>query len=223
MGPSDGTSSSTGALKNGNTVTDVASSNKDFQTLTAALVAVGLDDDLAGNGPFTVFAPTDGAFNNLPDGLVSCLLKDKNLDILKDILLYHVASGKVLSSNLERNQRIETLEGRTVKVRLPNNGNVFINDSRVVTPDLEVANGVIHVINRVLVPPNIDVGAFLDTCQNKKNNNNNKKNNNKDRCHYRGDSADHGDWLTGPTHRCKCDDGHWTRCYRIARNGHLRN
>merc|ERR1711937_843022 len=96
------------------------------------------------NGPFTVFAPTDDAFASLPEGLVTCLLKTDNKDTLADILKYHVVSGKVMSTDLS-------------------NG-VKINESTVTTPDVETSNGVIHIIDSVLVPADVDVSAFLATC-----------------------------------------------------------
>merc|ERR1712238_620981 len=117
-------------------------------TLVAALSATDLVGALsAPKGPFTVFAPTDDAFDALPKGLVSCLLEEKNLPILSDILLYHVASGKALSSSLSNNQRISTLLGGRAQL--------VVDTS---------PNGVIHVIDQVLVPPRVNVGEFLQTC-----------------------------------------------------------
>merc|ERR1711865_782181 len=136
-----------------------------FNTLVTALDQADLVGALSeGNGPFTVFAPRDDAFNALPNGLVSCLLKDQNKQVLTDVLLYHVASGKVLSTDLSNNQQIPTLlEGGKVTVDL-NNGGVKINDSNVVGADVLASNGVIHIIDQVLVPPRVDIAAFLRTC-----------------------------------------------------------
>merc|ERR1719148_290823 len=106
----------------------------------------------------------DAAFNALPNGLVSCLLEEQNLPILSDILLYHVASGTAFSTDLSNGQQIPTLlNGAQVTVDLRNNG-VKINNSNVITADVRASNGVIHIIDQVLVPPRIDVGAFLQTC-----------------------------------------------------------
>jgi len=136
-----------------------------FSTLVAALSATDLVDALSEPaGPFTVFAPNDDAFNALPDGLVTCLLEEKNLPILSDILSYHVASGTALSTDLSNGQQVPTLlEGAEVTVDL-NNG-VKINDSTVVGADVLASNGVIHVIDEVLIPPGIDVEAFLAVCR----------------------------------------------------------
>merc|ERR1712161_172812 len=107
--------------------------------------------------------PTDEAFTALPTGLVSCLLEEQNLPILSDILLYHVAAGTVFSTDLSNGQQLSTLlDGEVVTVDL-NNG-VKINKSNVVGADVQASNGVIHIIDAVLVPPRIDVDAFLQTC-----------------------------------------------------------
>merc|ERR1711865_857343 len=135
-----------------------------FDTLVAALGAANLVDAMGEpNGPITVFAPTDTAFAALPEGLVSCLLEPENKQFLTDVLLYHVASPQVLSSDLSDGQMIATLLGDDVTVDI--DGDVVkINDSKVLQADVLASNGVIHVINQVLVPPGFDVGAFLDVC-----------------------------------------------------------
>merc|ERR1712194_688898 len=141
----------------------VAMENGAFTTLVAALSATDLVGALSSPaGPFTVFAPTDEAFDALPYGLVDCLLVEQNLPILSDILLYHVASGEALSTDLSNGMNITTLQGEDVTVDL-NNG-VKINDATVVGADVLASNGVIHVLNQVLVPPSVDVGAFMQTC-----------------------------------------------------------
>jgi len=120
------------------------------------------------NGPYTVFAPTDDAFNNLPNGLVSCLLND--IPTLTNILLYHVANGKVLSSQLRDDQKIPTLLAQqNVTVNITSRDGqesprVQIDRSTVTTADVLASNGMIHIINSVLVPSNIDIGAYLNTC-----------------------------------------------------------
>ena len=133
-----------------------------FTTLVAALTATDLVEPLSEpNGPFTVFAPTDDAFAALPEGLVGCLLEDT--DSLVTILTYHVVAGAaVFSTDLSDGQVVETLLGETVVVDLSDG--VKINDSSVIAADVEASNGVIHVIDAVLVPPGLDVGAYLEAC-----------------------------------------------------------
>merc|ERR1740139_2134552 len=110
------------------------------------------------------FSPTDDAFEALPNGLVECLLQEQNVPVLSNILLYHVAAGETLSTELSTGMEIPTLLAQqVVTVDLSNNG-VKINDSTVVGADVLASNGVIHVINQVLVPPSVDVDAFLQTC-----------------------------------------------------------
>merc|ERR1712166_1072576 len=133
-----------------------------FDTLVAALGAADLVDVLSGEGPFTVFAPTDDAFAALPDGLVTGLLEPDNKGALTSILTNHVVSGQVLSTDLEDGMTATTLQGEDVTVDLTDG--VMINDSEVVMADVMTSNGVIHVIDAVLVPPSIDVAAFLETC-----------------------------------------------------------
>merc|ERR1711865_212227 len=164
---SDSSSSSTGGDPNRSEkdIPGVASENGSFTTLVAALSATDLVGALSSPaGPFTVFAPTDDAFDALPKGLVECLLLDQNLPILSSILLYHVASGEAVSTDLSNGMMIPTLQGEEVTVDLNTDGVVKINDSTVVGADVLASNGVIHVLNQVLVPPSVDVGAFLQTC-----------------------------------------------------------
>merc|ERR1711865_1280647 len=164
---SDSSSSSTGGDPNRSEkdIPGVASENGSFTTLVAALSATDLVDALSSPaGPFTVFAPTDEAFEALPKGLVECLLLDQNLPILSSILLYHVASGEAVSTDLSNGMMIPTLQGEEVTVDLNTDSVVKINDSTVVGADVLASNGVIHVLNQVLVPPSVDVGAFLQTC-----------------------------------------------------------
>ncbi|OEU19203.1 beta-Ig-H3/fasciclin, partial [Fragilariopsis cylindrus CCMP1102] len=122
-----------------------------FNTLVAALGAADLVDALSGEGPFTVFAPTDDAFAALPQELVSCLLEPDNKGALQSILTYHVVSGQVLSTDLTDGMTATTLQGEDVTVDLSDG--VMINDSEVVMADILTTNGVIHVIDAVLVPP----------------------------------------------------------------------
>ncbi|HSM67391.1 MAG TPA: fasciclin domain-containing protein [Ilumatobacteraceae bacterium] len=144
------------------TIVDVAVANGSFGTLVAAVTAADLVDTLSSEGPFTVFAPTDDAFAALPDGLVDCLLLEENVEALSAILTYHVVSGEVLSTDLTDGP-VATVQGEEVTVDLSDG--VVLNDSAsVVIADVPASNGVIHAIDGVIVPPSIDVEAFLETC-----------------------------------------------------------
>ncbi len=121
-----------------------------FKTLATALTEAGLIETLQGKGPFTVFAPTDDAFAKLPKGTVEALLKDK--EALKKVLLYHVVSGNVMSSAIIKSTEASTIEGSNLKITVKN-GNVMINDAKVTTADVKASNGVIHIIDTVLLPP----------------------------------------------------------------------
>ena len=129
-------------------IVDTAVSAGSFKTLVAAVQAAGLVDTLKGAGPFTVFAPTDEAFSKLPAGTVDSLLKV--IPQLTKILTYHVVSGKVLSSDVVKLDKATTVQGSDVKIDASNG--VKVNDATVVTPDVEADNGVIHVIDSVLLP-----------------------------------------------------------------------
>ncbi len=133
-----------------NTVVDIINSSESHTILAAAIDAAGLDEVLGGDGPFTVFAPVDNAFDNLPDGLLDDLLDDPAGE-LTDILLYHVVEAHALSNSLSNGQRITTLLGNDIFVTINEEG-VFINDAQVVLADLEGDNGVVHVIDAVLSP-----------------------------------------------------------------------
>ena len=142
------------------TIVDVASANPDFETLVAAVVAADLAETLSGEGPFTVFAPTDEAFDALPEGLLDALLLPENKDVLAQILTYHVVSGEVTSDQVSAGD-VDTVEGQAITITTPD-GAVVLNDSATVTAvDVEASNGVIHVIDGVLVPPGVDVTALL--------------------------------------------------------------
>ena len=132
------------------TVFDIISASPVHNTLEAAIIAAELDEALAGEGPFTVFAPTDGAFAALPDGILDELLKDPT-GALAQILLYHVVNAKALSTDLSDGQTIPTMQGTDVTVSITD-GSVYINDAMVVVADIEAANGVVHVISAVLTP-----------------------------------------------------------------------
>ncbi|MFY9210350.1 MAG: fasciclin domain-containing protein [Aestuariivita sp.] len=137
-------------------IVDIAASDPNFSTLVAALSAAGLVDTLSGPGPFTVFAPTNAAFNALPAGTVDNLLLPENLDTLRSILTYHVVPGSITSSQLVgTRQRVATVQGGTVDingVQSKLNFGVRVNDANVTTADIIASNGVIHVIDKVLLP-----------------------------------------------------------------------
>ena len=133
------------------TVVDVIVNSADHTTLETAVVAAGLADDLTAAGPFTVFAPTDAAFAALPAGTLNALLVNPTGD-LANILLYHVANGSVKSTDLTNGQEIMTLQGKKVKVMINGDG-VFINNAKVTVADIMADNGLVHVINAVLIPP----------------------------------------------------------------------
>ena len=130
-------------------IVDTALAAGTFNTLVAAVTAAGLVDTLKSEGPFTVFAPTDEAFAKLPEGTVEGLLAD--IPTLTKILTYHVVAGKVMSTDLSDGMMAATVEGSEIKVGTM--GGVMINESTVTTADIETSNGVIHVIDTVLMPP----------------------------------------------------------------------
>jgi uncharacterized surface protein with fasciclin (FAS1) repeats len=132
------------------TVVDIIVNSADHNTLEAAVIAAGLADDLSTEGPFTVFAPTDAAFAALPAGVIDALLADPT-GALAEVLLYHVVAGEALSTSLSNGQTIATLQGQDVTVSITG-GNVFINNAQVTVADLVADNGVVHVIDAVLVP-----------------------------------------------------------------------
>ena len=132
-------------------IVDVAAENGSFTTLVAAVKAAGLVDTLKGDGPFTVFAPTDEAFAALPEGTVEMLLKPENKDKLVAILTYHVVPGKIMAAEVMKLSSAETVQGEAVMVAI-DDGNVMINTAKVVIPDVKASNGVIHVIDAVLLP-----------------------------------------------------------------------
>lgn len=121
-----------------------------FKTLATALTEAGLIETLKGKGPFTVFAPTDEAFDKLPKGTVESLLKDK--EALKNILMYHVVAGKVNSADVVKLNSAETVQGSSVNIKVVD-GKVMINDAQVISADVYASNGVIHVIDTVILLP----------------------------------------------------------------------
>ena len=128
----------------------VASKNGSFKTLVAALKAAGLVETLQGTGPFTVFAPTDEAFGKLPHGTVEDLLKPENKAKLVAILTYHVVAGKVMAADV-KTMKAKTVNGQSLDVKVTDGG-VTVDKAKVVTTDVAASNGVIHVIDTVLLP-----------------------------------------------------------------------
>ncbi|MEM8750456.1 MAG: fasciclin domain-containing protein [Pseudomonadota bacterium] len=131
-------------------IVDTAAGNEQFSTLVAAVKAAGLVDTLKGDGPFTVFAPTNAAFEALPAGTVENLLKPENKDQLVSILTYHVVPGKVMSGDLKDDMTAATVQGSNVTIDMDDG--VKVNEASVVTADIETDNGVIHVIDKVIIP-----------------------------------------------------------------------
>jgi len=148
----------------------------------------------------TVFAPTNDAFGALPNELVSCLLESSNKEILYSILSYHVVLGKFFSDDLIDAQKIKTVyKGKKVEVD-KRSRKVMINDATVIDPDVLATNGVIHGINKVLVPPRFDFGSCSEHEE-------------KPSCTYNGETRTAGEYLRGPTLTCLCSSsGHWTDC-----------
>lgn len=122
-----------------------------FETLVAAVKAAGLVETLQGEGPFTVFAPTDEAFGKLPEGTVADLLKPENKSKLQAVLTYHVVPGKVMSPQVVKLEKAKTVQGQEVGIKIKD-GRVMIDDATVAKADIEASNGVIHVIDTVILP-----------------------------------------------------------------------
>ena len=132
-------------------IVDTAIKAGSFNTLVAAVQAAELVETLKSKGPFTVFAPTDEAFSKLDKATLESLLKPENKDQLVAILTYHVVAGKVMSTDITGNMEPATVNGSTINITL-NNGKVMINDATVISADVDTDNGVIHVIDTVLIP-----------------------------------------------------------------------
>jgi uncharacterized surface protein with fasciclin (FAS1) repeats len=137
-------------------IVEIASATADLSTLVTAVQAAGLVETLSGEGPFTVLAPTNAAFEALPEGTLDTLLKPENKEQLSDILTYHVVSGSVMSSDLTNGQKVKTVNGQELTVEITD-GNVFFVDAKggkaqVTTADVKATNGVVHIINAVLLP-----------------------------------------------------------------------
>ena len=138
-------------------IVQVASTTDGFTTLVQAVAAAGLVETLQGTGPFTVFAPSDDAFAALADGLLDKLLLEENREILVSILTYHVVAGKVTSAEVASGAAT-TVEGSNIELTVGNG--IQVNGANVVLADVEASNGVIHVIDQVLIPPTVDVSKL---------------------------------------------------------------
>ncbi|HHF0558377.1 TPA: fasciclin domain-containing protein [Vibrio antiquarius] len=132
-------------------IVDVATENGSFNTLVAAVKAADLVDTLKGEGPFTVFAPTDDAFAKLPDGTIDMLLMPKNKDKLVSILTYHVVPGKVMAADVVKLDKATTVQGQDVMIKTMGD-KVMVNDANVMATDVKAKNGIIHVIDTVIMP-----------------------------------------------------------------------
>jgi uncharacterized surface protein with fasciclin (FAS1) repeats len=137
------------------TIVEIAQGNDDFSTLVQALKAADLVEALQGEGPFTVFAPTNAAFDKLPDGQLESLLKEENKSQLQAILQYHVVPAKAMAADVAGMSEAETLQGKMVQIQAGDDGVQLMgqNSAMVTTTDVEASNGVIHVIDTVLLPP----------------------------------------------------------------------
>ena len=134
------------------TVAEIAASNGDFSTLVTAVTAAGLGETLNGSGPFTVFAPTNDAFAKIPSDQLQAILADKEL--LTKILTYHVLPDRVLAKDLKKRQSVDTVEGNAVQIIKKKSG-AFIDGARITQTDLKGRNGVVHVIDTVILPPDV--------------------------------------------------------------------
>ena len=140
-----------GPAPGGKTIVDLAVATPDLSTLVTALKAGGLVGTLSGQGPFTVFAPTNEAFTALPNGVLASLLKPEHKKKLDDVLTYHVVAGTVRAEDLKDGEKLKTLEGKELTVRLSGK-DVLINSAKVTTADVNASNGVVHIIDEVLIP-----------------------------------------------------------------------
>jgi len=156
--PAETQPAATTAASSGNIV-EVATDNGSFYTLVDALQAADLVATLEGEGPFTVFAPTDKAFADLPEGVLDKLLLPENKETLKEILTYHVLSGKVLASDVKPGM-VPTVEGEDIDITLDGSTVKLNNEASVVQADVMASNGVVHVIDKVLLPPNVDLSTL---------------------------------------------------------------
>lgn len=138
---------------NTKTIVDQAVENTDLSTLVSAIQAAGLAETLSGEIPFTVFAPTNAAFEALPEGLLETLLKPESKELLTSILTYHVVAGKIKAEELTNGQTAPTVQGESLTFDL--SAGAKVNDANITTTNIEVANGIIHLIDKVILPPSV--------------------------------------------------------------------
>jgi len=148
--PAKDTTTSSAPASANKTIVVVASENKDFSTLVSAVTKAGLVETLSGPGPYTVFAPTDAAFAAIPADQLNAILADKTK--LTQILTYHVVPGKVMAADLQPEQMVKTVEGQDLDIKVTN-GAATVNGCNIVKTDIPASNGVIHVVDCVLIPP----------------------------------------------------------------------
>ncbi len=151
MTSNDNESRETEIIEGQPNIVELAQDTPQLSTLVDAVVAAELAETLSGEGPYTVFAPTNDAFSALPEGTLGDLLMLENQGQLQSVLTYHVVAGDVMSGDLSDGQTIETLQGQTLTVSI-HEGGVFINDAQVITADVDASNGVVHIIDSVLLP-----------------------------------------------------------------------
>lgn len=147
------TMSDSGSMAGAETIVSIASENPDLSTLVKAVQAAGQTEMLGSEGPYTVFAPTNEAFSALPEGTLEGLLKPESKQKLGNILAFHVVEGATMSADLQDGQMIETVQGGQLEVT-KEGGKVMINGAEVTQPDVEASNGVVHIVDSVLMPSN---------------------------------------------------------------------
>lgn len=140
-----------------NTLVDVILADDNFSTFSGALQAANLSETLSGPGPFTIFVPTNEAFAALPDGTLENLLAPENTEHLMSLILFHVANGRILATDVERMGAVETAFGESLPVVTSSTNPVEVGDAQIISTDMETDNGVIHVINRVLLPASLPI------------------------------------------------------------------
>lgn len=153
--PAGDYSAETGAQAGGDTVVDVAAGEEDFSILVEAVEAAGLSETLASSGPITLFAPTNEAFEALPEGTLEELLLPENQDLLRQVLTYHVVQDEVAAADITPGD-VPTAAGTTLALQVDEaTGGVMVNEAMVVTPDIAASNGIIHAVDQVLLPPDL--------------------------------------------------------------------
>lgn len=145
---------STNSIAQDKNIVELAVGTDDLSTLVTAVKAAGLVETLQSEGPFTVFAPTNAAFAALPEGVLDMLLKPENKDKLVSVLTYHVVGAEVMSGDIKKDMKAETVEGSKAQIKLKK-GKVMVDGAKVVMADVDASNGVVHVIDAVILPPSI--------------------------------------------------------------------